>query len=278
MQGEDPEKVFEPATIEEATVYHEAYRAGRDMWDRHIGLEKAKAEQRAIRAETELNIDSKSALLTERKWKEDLDSTAENLKEDESLLVMVADVNGFKPVNDELGHDAGDRLLGHIGTAFKETFRRESDSMARGSRDDTLTFPGGIARLGGDEFAVFEKREPGKHAGHKRATDAEEIVPSQSERLNTKLKEILAGTEFEGFNVSVALGGVEYDPTIDKSPLDAFIRADAAMFEVKYAGKVADLTDTDIKKLRKIIPYLEGIGSRVEPWLKAAAYKDQQKD
>ena len=73
---------------------------------------------------------------------------AERTGEHGALLFI--DLNRFKPINDTLGHEVGDRLLTQIGERFRKALRRE-DVMAR---------------LGGDEFvaALFDiaRRE---HAG-----------------------------------------------------------------------------------------------------------------
>jgi diguanylate cyclase (GGDEF)-like protein len=57
----------------------------------------------------------------------------------QSIAVMIIDLNGFKTVNDTLGHHVGDELLRHVANRFV---------VAAG---DDVT----VARLGGDEFAIL---------------------------------------------------------------------------------------------------------------------------
>lgn len=288
---ENPGEAFEPTTLEEAEVYHHAYKIGRDMWDKHQSFENTQIQQRvdeaealatqeterANQAEEAVNQDEKSGLATEKRWREELSHSIETLGEDEEVVAMVGDLNGFKAVNDKLGHDAGDRLLGIVGEASRRVFKRESDLVARGTRDASAEEKrGDIARLGGDEFGfLVKKSKPSEDDSDNRHTSAEAMIETQAKRLNAKVAELTKGTEFEEFNVSMALGGVAYDPDIDRTPMDTFVRADAKMFEVKYKNKIDRITADDKTVLQKIIPYLEGLGARVEDWLKEAAYKEE---
>jgi diguanylate cyclase (GGDEF)-like protein/PAS domain S-box-containing protein len=64
---------------------------------------------------------------------------AQGSRSRDPLAVLLVDLDGFKQVNDSLGHDAGDRLLGEVAQRFSAATRP----------GDTL------ARLGGDEFAIL---------------------------------------------------------------------------------------------------------------------------
>jgi diguanylate cyclase (GGDEF)-like protein len=65
-----------------------------------------------------------------------------------SLAVLFIDLDGFKQINDSLGHDAGDSLLATFAQRLRDCLRK-SDVTAR------LDGPDAAARLGGDEFVVL---------------------------------------------------------------------------------------------------------------------------
>jgi diguanylate cyclase (GGDEF)-like protein len=120
------------------------------------------------------------------------------------LTLLYLDLDGFKPVNDEFGHDVGDQLLVAVARRLNACTRA----------DDA------VARLGGDEFAVLIDSQTAPH-------DAEKV----SDRLATALTEpfVIDGHEL---HLGASIGRAVYP--IDADDADGLLRcADAAMFEVK---------------------------------------------
>jgi diguanylate cyclase (GGDEF)-like protein len=122
--------------------------------------------------------------------------------------LLYIDLDGFKAINDSLGHAAGDELL-------KAVAERLTDSVRS---SDT------VARLGGDEFAVLT--DP--------VSDVEDIV-IVADRIVTAIGEafpLSGGVARIGASVGIATR-IPRD-----GDLDAFLqRADCAMYEAKAAGK-----------------------------------------
>lgn len=118
---------------------------------------------------------------------------------DEPLAVVVMDLNGFKAVNDTIGHEAGDELLVRCATAW-------SDSLRQGDV---------IARLGGDEFSV--------------------ILPGCDHATAEELRERLRNAT--PHEPGTAIGVAVWDGT--ESSADLIRRADAAQYADKAACKAA---------------------------------------
>jgi diguanylate cyclase (GGDEF)-like protein len=121
--------------------------------------------------------------------------------------LMFLDLDGFKKINDTLGHAMGDKLL--IKTAEKIEFSVRSEDV--------------VARFGGDEFVVLIKSKNG--------TDGAEAVAKKL------VSEIAKPTVIEGSairitcSVGVAMFGNENNPE------DIIRKADEAMYESKKKGK-----------------------------------------
>ena len=127
-----------------------------------------------------------------------------------SISLVFIDIDRFKRVNDEFGHESGDRALRELAALLVRTFRR-SDV---------------VARLGGDEFIVL-------------------LADINSDGLRTVLervrKNIAIFNEKSGFSwrLAISLGVVTRDPAHPAS-LDALMAsADQAMYREKEASRLA---------------------------------------
>jgi diguanylate cyclase (GGDEF)-like protein len=124
------------------------------------------------------------------------------------LAVYLLDLDGFKAVNDRLGHDTGDELLKAVAQRLRTPLRH---------RDV-------VARLGGDEFVVM-------------ATD----LPSDDDarRLGQKLLDAFAlPFMLRGESCKVGLTiGYALAPLDGHDAASLLKRADAAMYAGKQAGK-----------------------------------------
>jgi diguanylate cyclase (GGDEF)-like protein len=121
--------------------------------------------------------------------------------------VLFLDVDGFKKINDSLGHAAGDRVLSALAGRLQSVLRPM----------DT------VARFGGDEFTfLFED-----------LANADEVVKI-SERIRTAASlPIGRGEDRHELNVSIGVATTS-DPAV--SPEALIGRADAAMYEAKRAA------------------------------------------
>ena len=119
-------------------------------------------------------------------------------------LILFADLDGLKWINDILGHQEGDLVLQDAANLLRRSFR-ESDI---------------IARLGGDEFAVL----------------ALESAPADGETLTAHLREEV-GMHNEAANrpylLSISIGMAFYDPGSRASLDELLTQADMAMYEDK---------------------------------------------
>ncbi|MFF1559503.1 putative bifunctional diguanylate cyclase/phosphodiesterase [Streptomyces sp. NPDC058279] len=132
---------------------------------------------------------------------------------DHSTAVLFIDLDGFKAVNDTIGHQAGDELL-------VEAARRLQDSVRAG---DTA------ARLGGDEFAALILGD-----GNRDRSAREYQVREIADRLRTTLSQPyrISGNEVR---VAASIGVAFADPGI--TPSDLMRNADLAMYRAKAGGK-----------------------------------------
>lgn len=123
-------------------------------------------------------------------------------RQPEPLNVVFADLNGFKPINDEYGHEAGDRMLTAVAQNL-ESELRASDV---------------VARIGGDEFLVA-------FTGDKKARES----------VRYKVKHAIENAEIdaagEQLSVGASVGAATHEPGEDIT--ETIQRADEEMYSEK---------------------------------------------
>jgi diguanylate cyclase (GGDEF)-like protein/PAS domain S-box-containing protein len=138
----------------------------------------------------------------------------------EARAVLVMDLDGFKRVNDRLGHDQGDSLLKQLASRLVAALR-ETDT---------------IARLGGDEFAIL----PGE------PTD----LPAAAALVWRLQQTCASGFELDGEVVHVTPSiGIAIYPEHGRTAPELLRRADVAMYNAKRSGGGYAVADDTQEKL-----------------------------
>ena len=122
-------------------------------------------------------------------------------------MIVICDVNGLKSINDNIGHDEGNKLLVNACRLICRTFKRSP-----------------VFRIGGDEFVAILRNDD--YANRK------ELIGGLMERMTAENYDPM-----DVNNVSFAVGAADFDPAIDHSCADVFKRADVVMYEHKKSIK-----------------------------------------
>ena len=121
------------------------------------------------------------------------------------LSIVMADLDGFKNINDSYGHDAGDRVLNAVGKFLQQNIR-----------DVDV-----VARYGGDEFVIMIPEA---------AEDAAYI-------LSERLRKQFAALKFDNLpQITISLGIATY-PFDGKDLEDLIKKGDSAMYAAKKTGR-----------------------------------------
>lgn len=149
-------------------------------------------------------------------------------RKDALFAILFLDLDGFKMINDSMGHLIGDQLL--LGVANRlEKCLRSTDTVAR--LGETFT----VARLGGDEFTVIldDLKDP---------NDAKSAADRLMKALSPPF--ILGGKEvFTSVSIGIALSNTSYE-----EPEDMLRDADTAMYRAKSLGKARfEVFDADMR-------------------------------
>jgi diguanylate cyclase (GGDEF)-like protein len=168
-----------------------------------------RSTRQALEQAHEARHDQLTGLLNRRTF---LDVVGEALqaRAGDGTIVLLMDLNGFKDINDRLGHQMGDTLL--VAFADRLESGRPADAAA--------------ARLGGDEFAVVIRNHRG---------DVEPLVAALHEHLTRPLA-------LDGFPVTAGVSiGVARAPVDGMTTTDLIKAADIAMYKAKRTQTAFEL-------------------------------------
>ncbi len=125
-------------------------------------------------------------------------------RHNQTVVLLLIDLDHFKALNDEHGHPTGDKVLGHLADLLAGTLRAE----------DVL------ARYGGEEFCVL----------------ARGITADGAMVLAERLRKLVESTQLAGHRVTISIG-VAIFPDGDAKADDLVARADQALYRAKHDGR-----------------------------------------
>jgi diguanylate cyclase (GGDEF)-like protein len=155
--------------------------------------------------------DSLTGLLNRRAFLDEMTRRIDRLiREGQPGTVLYVDLDGFKQLNDQRGHDVGDEALCLVADLLRDTVR-PSDL---------------VARLGGDEFAIWMDG-----ADDLIAAERAEHLTIATPRL---LRELAAGHDIR---LGMSIGIATRWPAAREGMEEILQRADQAMYQAKRAGR-----------------------------------------
>ncbi|MBX3431566.1 MAG: GGDEF domain-containing protein [Hyphomonadaceae bacterium] len=173
-----------------------------------LTTELAELKEKLEAAEALADRDTLAPVFNRRAFLRELHRTMSEVERYKTpAAVIYIDLDGFKAVNDEYGHSAGDAVLRHVGLLLIDSVR-ESDV---------------VGRLGGDEFGIILNRASAAEAAAKAA--------SLNDKINSSA--ILYAGVPHRIRASVGVHPI----ALAEDPETALARADEAMYAEKHARR-----------------------------------------
>lgn len=201
------------------------------------GRRLLRAGSKTVKLLMEAQNDARTDALTEtpnnRAFNEQFEIFMEQAEKEGDLSVAMVyfDIDGFKGINDTLGHDKGDEVL----IAFANLLQHK---LGLRSRSGEI-----LARVGGDEFAALIHTKNVNNGNRNLDLTAEEVVAGLEDRLEGDVDKLVKKLDLPDHlpEVGISLGYVEYrsEGYEEETPEEFKKRADEAMYERKKKRKEA---------------------------------------
>jgi len=130
-----------------------------------------------------------------------------SIEQESSLCIVMADIDKFKSINDNYGHEKGDTVLVNVARLIRQFIDDEDIAV----------------RWGGEEFLILLTN-----------TDAKQAF-TKIETLRLRIAELEAHHEFPDLNVTMSFGLIEWQPLASIEKM--LQHADEALYKSKHAGR-----------------------------------------
>jgi len=175
----------------------------------HDVTERAEKE---FQTRFEADHDALTHLLNRRSGERELNNAlSECISKGHKLVLMMIDLDKFKPVNDNLGHEAGDKVLIEVARRIKKRFNLTTDICIR---------------WGGDEFVIAREIE---------SFDQQDIT-AQAQKMLQDIELPIQVTKDKSGNISASIGLV-VGPIDGQTLHELMVNADNTMYRAKENGR-----------------------------------------
>jgi diguanylate cyclase (GGDEF)-like protein len=181
-------------------------RARQRSLERQVAERTAELRQSQARLEWLAHVDALTGLPNRRAFNDELRRVCTLGRPNFALAIM--DLDGFKPVNDTLGHDAGDAVLSLTAARLRDAAR-------------STDF---VARLGGDEFAILLSDIKDLHTAEQ---TCDRIIAAMSEPALIREQQVTVGASV----------GIALYPRHGETVEALYKSADLALYDAKRAGR-----------------------------------------
>jgi diguanylate cyclase (GGDEF)-like protein len=181
----------------------------RDYWKGAVAT--AELEQRAAELERLSTTDALTQICNRRYFDERLaDEWANSIRTGQRIAVMVIDIDHFKSINDEYGHQVGDRCIVAAAEALRAGLCRPGELLAR---------------YGGEEFAILLPGVP------------EDTAIAAGEALRRRVADALIEVKGKRIAMTCSVGVCSMTADRNGTPDIPMRRADQALYIAKRAGR-----------------------------------------